>query len=1293
MRDAAGIFLAHTTAEFFDFARTQVVPLGFTAVRILLANTHRDFEVLTARGSVGFAANAFALAPAAVQRARFTGLKAVALAVAALNTGAALKGINLAHTQVVPLGVAAVRVLGTHTGFNVSIRATGGFVRDATGIFLAYAATEFFDFARTQVVPLGFTAVRILLANTHRDFEVLTARGSVGFAANAFALAPAAVQRARFTGLKAVALAVAALNTGAALKGINLAHTQVVPLGVAAVRVLGTHTGFNVSIRATGGFVRDATGIFLAYAATEFFDFARTQVVPLGFTAVRILLANTHRDFEVLTARGSVGFAANAFALAPAAVQRARFTGLKAVALAVAALNTGAALKGINLAHTQVVPLVVAAVRVLGADTGFNIGVSAAAGVVRDAAGIFLTHAAAELLDLLHAQTIPPVLATPRVLLAHAGGDVEILAARSVVGLTARTVSLARAAILQTRITGLEAVALAVAALDTGAALKGVNLAHTQVVPFSVAAVRILGADTGFNIGISAAGGFVRDAAGIFLAYAATEFLDFARTQVVPPLGTAESVLLAYTDRNLVVFASRGLVGLAALALAFTPAAVFGTRITILSPAAFTITAGFALAAVQGLNFLHTQAVPLGVAAIGVLVTHACFDFRIHTTWSLMNCATGVLLAEAATEFLDLNHALIVPPVGATERVLLAHTGSYIVVITANALVGLTALALAFTPAAVFGARQAIFQPATHTIAAHRALAAFEYINVAHAQVVPGVLATERVLLAHASLDIGIRTTRSGVGHATILFLAKTTAEFLDLNNADAIPSRSAAERILSTNTSHNRRVFAAGGTIVVTAVPFAFAPTAVFGAVHAIFRTAALAIAAQGALATLEHIHVVHAQVVPSHVAAERVLLTHAGLNHGIGTARGLMRHATPFLIAHTTVETFHSVHAILIPQCGATVLKFGCGADAFHDAQVVAAGTILNLTAGAVSRANAAVFRTIFAILGLSALAVAARSAGSATQGINLVNAEVVPHALTAVGIDCAHTVLNRHIRAAGGLVGQAALTFRTLSTIFGAVVAGLHVKLAHLVAAEDVASHPALGGGNRHAQFVPLALAAVGIYVTHARHRIRVVTFRDTLRDAAGHVAVAAVLRAVAAGFTHLVVAHIVAAIQATLRGYTITVDAHVAEAIVAIVTFHIGQRHVRTSGINLTAIIGAGIAIVTIGVRTEASPTVAYIKHGARVAVVAEHAVGQVHRKTLAGFGFTNRSLALARRRCAVNHGCLIHRAQCIQADERPVAQILVLEIGALYIVLARAHAIAGFTNAVLTLVSDCAGGTI
>jgi len=201
-------------------------------------------------------------------------------------------------------------------------------------------------------------------------------------------------------------------------------------------------------------------------------------------------------------------------------------------------------------------------------------------------------------------------------------------------------------------------------------------------------------------------------------------------------------------------------------------------------------------AAVEFLYLGHTGVVPLHLAAEPILVAHAILDGGVVASRLRVDLAAGpglgALTAILGTELAGLTalalavsahrarppaasaaqavhqvHAYPVPFHFAAEGVPQADTVLDRDVVAAGRGVGLAA-ACAATGTAVLGAGQAVLFPLTDPVAtaAPGATAAAEILHLGDAHVVPRLLATEQVQLAHAGLDARIVASRPLLGLA-----------------------------------------------------------------------------------------------------------------------------------------------------------------------------------------------------------------------------------------------------------------------------------------------------------------------------------------------------------------------------------------------------------------------------------------------------------------------------------------------------------------------------------------------
>jgi hypothetical protein len=245
-------------------------------------------------------------------------------------------------------------------------------------------------------------------------------------------------------------------------------------------------------------------------------------------------------------------------------------------------------------------------------------------------------------------------------------------------------------------------------------------------------------------------------------------------------------------------------------------------------------------------------------------------------------------------------------------------------------------------------------------------------------------------VLAGAATTAGGVARRAAVARLPAWVAPAAIAQFSARLCAKIIPLSGAAEVILSAHA-----VFAA------TAVaPGALGRRAsVFGA-----RLTACAAAAAVGFTLL------YTQVVPLGCAAEVVLRAHTCLA-AASTAAWAGAWGTPVvLFARATAV---ATATILCALLGAQIIPLGCAAEV-----VLRAHTLLALTPTA---ARGVAWRAAIAVAAGSAAALAA-----ATVGLAVLNAKLVPRRIAAVVVDVAHAALAGASAAAGSLGGRATVVF---------------------------------------------------------------------------------------------------------------------------------------------------------------------------------------------------------------------------------------------------------------------------
>ena len=346
---------------------------------------------------------------------------------------------------------------------------------------------------------------------------------------------------------------------------------------------------------------------------------------------------------------------------------------------------------------------------------------------------------------------------------------------------------------------------------------------------------------------------------------------------------------------------------------ALAPAAVSGTGLAVLASKvlAFAVAAFDAGAAVQRVHFLNAQAVPCGVAAVRVRRADTRFDAGSRAARSLLGNAAGRHIANTAVQVFDFRHAQVVPRGGAAVRISSAHALHDVRIVAPRSGVGLAAGAAALAPAAILGAVLATFLTGALAIAALGAGAAVQRVHFLHAQAVPCGIAAVRVSRADTRFNAVVTTARSLVRYATAFHIADAAIQLFDFVDAKLVPFHLAAERVSLAHAFHDGRVFAPGGIIDRTAEPVARAPTAILGALLARLGTGAFTVAALGARAAVQRVHLVHAQVVPRRLTTVRIRRAHARLDRIVGATRGRLGHAAGLHVTDAAIQPFHLVDA----------------------------------------------------------------------------------------------------------------------------------------------------------------------------------------------------------------------------------------------------------------------------------------------------------------------------------------------------------------------------------------------
>ena len=546
-------------------------------------------------------------------------------------------------------------------------------------------------------------------------------------------------------------------------------------MSITAKRVLCADTSFNRAIRATGSFRRSTAVASRARSTTaastaQVLDFAHANIVPLGFTTVGVFSTDTALYVGIITAGSPVGSTTIAISGSGSAPAVGFIPAARAVTIADA----------VSLPSTRVV------------------GLAASAGTAVSRAGLpftaAVTLAAAEFVDLTHADPVPLGFAAIGILAAYAVLDAGIVATWCAVVFAAVSGS-------GTRSTS--------ATISTA---EFFDFTHTDVVPRCLTAIVILGTNTALYVGVVASGsllgltavpgsgawstaavrlvpatgavtvtntvrspaaGVVRHAtgaaagvagAGVFAsttALATAKLFYFTHTDVVPVVLTAKRVLCAHAVLNGSVIAARTVVGLAAVAAS-------GARS---SPATISTAEFF--------DFTHAYVVPLGLTAKGILGTNTVLDAGVITACAFVSSATVAITRSRSTAAVFL-----IPAAGA--------------VAIANTVAGPPARVIGHTASAGPGIARTLIA------AAAVALAAAKLLDLVHAHPIPLCFAAKGVLRADAVLNRRIRTTRASIVLAAVTVAwprssAATiaAAKFLYLANTDIVPVILTAEGVL----------------------------------------------------------------------------------------------------------------------------------------------------------------------------------------------------------------------------------------------------------------------------------------------------------------------------------------------------------------------------------------------------------------------------------------------------------------------------------------------------------------
>lgn len=446
--------------------------------------------------------------------------------------------LGLADTYGIPFSFATVGVQCTDAVLNHLVD-TARAVPVITAVAHVHAAhAHVGSLVGAQVVPFGVAAERVGATNQFLTGGVLTPDGAVVTAA--IPIAEAAVIRAGDTGLFTIALTVATrggdtATTAARAQLAGFSGTDAIPVGFAAVGILGTDNGFTFSHFAACDallllLTAIAAGQRTAAGGAQVGRTRRTQVVPLGFTAEGVRCAHHVGAHRVFALGGAIGDAA-------------------VIDTVAAVCGTGGAV----LANLTVADSIPAA----GAAIGFA------------ALAIFANVRVADVV----ATASTTVSLTSLAIFAKLG--------------TAFTVTATLAAVIGAALAVLGAVAIAVTASRCHATAGGTHflcLCGADAVPFHFAAPIVGRADNSFAVSIFAARRPILLHATVTArqrtATGGTQFNSFAGADAIPDRFAAEGIHGTDDVDALVIVAARRFPGSATAGPAGT--AVIGTAGAVL---------------------------------------------------------------------------------------------------------------------------------------------------------------------------------------------------------------------------------------------------------------------------------------------------------------------------------------------------------------------------------------------------------------------------------------------------------------------------------------------------------------------------------------------------------------------------------------------------------------------------------------------------------------------------------------------------------------------------------------
>ncbi len=451
----------------------------------------------------------------------------------------------------------------------------------------------------------------------------------------------------------------------------------------------------------------------------------------------------------------------------------------------------------------------------------------------------------------------------------------------------------------------------------THSATQGGDFVDTDLIPFGLTTEGILLADAclretivtpGLRMGGAAARtrtgsaivgageaalvlGALAIAAAATVTTAAAEFCHLFNADTIPGEFAAEGVL--GTDAGLEggVVAPRRILGLTTATGAPTRAAILGADLAILSRITTAVPALWpgtvATATPHALHFSGTDAIPFGLAAIGVVSADAAFHRGVVASRRAVVSA-AVAIAAAPATVIRTRCAILVHRTDAVATGLAPATVSPIpgagTVAVADVVVGPVTRVAGLAAGA--GARIAGAE-----ITASSALATAQVAHLVHADVVPLGFTAEGIVGTDAGGDGRIEASRRAVGRTTIA-VTGTTAAILgaEATALVRVAATVAAERPAPAAIPRIPRAGAVAVTDVVVVPPAAVGQ----GAAGTGATVSGAEVAAATALAAAEFIDLAGADVVPFGLAAVGILGTDAGRDPRVVASGGAVVRAT---------------------------------------------------------------------------------------------------------------------------------------------------------------------------------------------------------------------------------------------------------------------------------------------------------------------------------------------------------------------------------------------------------------